>query len=129
MCLIDSVEAWDETTIRCQTRSHRDPANPLRRDACLDAVAGLEYAAQAMGIHVGLRDQSRSRDNVIGYVGGLRDVVFGIERLDECLSDLIIEAACLLVDTQSFMYQFAISSGGRIVISGRASLFLKSRQP
>lgn len=79
-----------------------------------------------MGIHVGLRRQTRSEPGKVGYVGGLRDVVLGREWLDECLDELIIEATCLLDDRQSFMYQFSISSGGRSVIAGRASIFLKS---
>jgi predicted hotdog family 3-hydroxylacyl-ACP dehydratase len=125
MRLIDCVEWWDESTIRCRTRSHHNLSNPLRNTACLEAVTGLEYAAQAMGIHVGLRDQARSRNSVIGYVGGLRNVVFGISRLDECRSELIIDATRLLEDEQSFMYQFIISSEDQSVMTGRASIFLK----
>ncbi len=125
MRLIDGVEWWDDSTIRCRTRSHHNPSNPLRNAACLEAVTGLEYAAQAMGIHVGLRHQARSRNSVIGYVGGLRDVVFGISRLDECRSELIIDATRLLEDEQSFIYQFIISSEDQSVMTGRASMFLK----
>ena len=70
MRLIDLVESWDAMTIRCRTRSHRDVANPLRQGGRLDAVTGLEYAAQAMGVHVGLLNRERSTDGLIGYVGG-----------------------------------------------------------
>lgn len=125
MCLMDHVEFWDESSIRCGTGSHRDPANPLRRGTRLDAVAGLEYAAQAMGVHVGLLDGRPSPDGSIGYVGGLRDVVFGIDRLDDCPEELTIEATRLFAGDRSFLYRFAISSGGREVMSGRASIFLK----
>ncbi|OQW35414.1 MAG: hypothetical protein A4E19_01200 [Nitrospira sp. SG-bin1] len=127
MRLIDCVEWWDTSMIRCRTRSHHRASNPLRKAARLEAVMGLEYAAQAMGIHVSLRDQTRSKENMIGYIGGLRDVVLSQERLDECFSDLIIEATRLLTDTESFIYQFGISSGGRAVITGRASIFLKPK--
>lgn len=125
MCLIESVDWWDQVTIRCRTGSHRRPSNPLRKATRLDAIVGIEYAAQAMGIHVGLRGQSRSMPDMIGYVGGVRDVVLGIAWMDDCPGDLIIEATCLLDDRQSFMYQFAVSSGGQSVIAGRASIFLK----
>ena len=54
MRLIDRVESWDATTIRCYARSHHDQGNPLRQGTRLEAVTGLEYAAQAMGAHVGL---------------------------------------------------------------------------
>ena len=125
MRLLDRVESWDDTTIRCRTRSHHDPANPLRHGARLEAVTGLEYAAQAMGVHVGLLDRNESTDGSIGYVGGLRDVVFGVDRLDECPAELTIDATRLFEGDNSFMYRFRISSGGRDVMTGRASIFLK----
>lgn len=125
MCLVDRVEEWDDTTIRCYTSSHHDPTNPLRHRARLDAVAGLEYAAQAMGLHVGLGHQTPLGDGIVGYVGGLRDVVFNVVRLDECRSELTVEATRLFGDEQSFMYQFTISSEGKAMLTGRASIFLK----
>jgi predicted hotdog family 3-hydroxylacyl-ACP dehydratase len=126
MRLIDRVESWDATTIRCHTQSHRDQGNPLRHNARLETVAGLEYAAQAMGIHVGLLHRTRSMDGLIGYVGSLRDVVLGVDRLDGCLAELTIDAMRLVEGDNSFMYRFAISSGGQDVMTGRASIFLKS---
>lgn len=125
MRLIDRVESWDATTIRCHTRSHHDQGNPLRQGARLEAVTGLEYAAQAMGVHVGLLNRTRSTDGLIGYVGGLRDVVLCVDRLDDCPAELTIDVTRLFVDDNSFMYQFAISSGCLDVMTGRASIFLK----
>ncbi len=128
MRLIDRVESWDTATIRCRTRSHHDSANPLRLGTHLEAVTGLEYAAQAMGVHVGLVNRDRSTDGLIGYVGGLRDVVLGVGRLDECPAELTIDATRLFEGDNSFMYRFSISSGGRDVMTGRTSIFLKHRQ-
>ena len=128
MRLIDRVESWDDARIRCHTRSHHDPGNPLRHGARLEAVTGLEYAAQAMGVHVGLLNRTQSTEGLIGYVGGLRDVVLGVDRLDDCPAELTIDAMRLFEGDNSFMYQFAISSGGRDVITGRASIFLKHAQ-
>lgn len=128
MRLIDRVESWDDTTIHCRTRSHQDSTNPLRYGACLEAITGLEYAAQAMGVHVGLLNRTRSTDGLIGYVGGLRDVVLGVDRLDECPAELTIDATRLFEGDNSFMYQFSISSGGRAMMTGRASIFLKHGQ-
>ena len=125
MRLLDRVASWDELSIRCHTKTHHDPANPLRRAMGLDAVAGLEYAAQAMGVHVGLLDGKPSPSGAIGYVGGVRDVVFGIDRLDDCPDELTVDATRLFMGNDSFLYRFAISSGGREVMSGRASIFLK----
>src|SRR5881398_1435622 len=55
MCLLDSVLGWDDESIVCTTNTHRDEANPLRRDGRLSALHALEYAAQAAAIHGGLR--------------------------------------------------------------------------
>jgi predicted hotdog family 3-hydroxylacyl-ACP dehydratase len=125
MRLIDRVESWDDTMIRCRAWSHRDPTNPLRHGASLDVVAGVEYAAQAMGLHVGLRDRGWAKEGSIGYVGSLRDVVFGVGRLDDCRTDLTIDAIRLFDDDQGFVYRFAITSEGRELLRGRASIFLK----
>ena len=125
MCLIDRVDSWDDSTIRCHAGSHRDPANPLRRGARLDAITGLEYAAQAIGLHVGLRNRIRSGDGLIGYIGSLRDVVFRVDRLDDCQTELTIEATRLFADEHRFMYRFAVSSGNSEVVRGRAAMFLK----
>jgi len=126
MRLIDYVESWDSMTIRCHTRTHRALGNPLRHGARLEGVAGLEYAAQAMGIHVGLLNRSGSTDGLIGYIGSLRDVVLSIDRLDECAGDLTIDAMRLVEGDRSFMYRFSISSGGQEVMTGRASIFVKA---
>lgn len=128
MQLIDLVESWDAATIRCRTRSHRDGTNPLRQGGRLDAVTGLEYAAQAMGVHVGLLSRERSTDGLLGYVGGVKDVVLSVDRLDDCPGELTIKASRLFDSGESFMYQFAISSGGHNMMTGRASIFLK-REP
>ncbi len=50
MCLLDAVIAWDATTIACLASSHRTPANPLAVRGRLEAVCGVEYAAQAMAL-------------------------------------------------------------------------------
>ncbi|MCP9441211.1 MAG: hypothetical protein NNA20_01335 [Nitrospira sp.] len=126
MRLLDSVESWDHESIHCLARSHRDPANPLRSGGKLHVVAGVEYAAQAVGVHVGLLSGMGAAGPLIGVVGGLRDVTFEADCLDDCLEDLTIEAVRLFGDDRSGLYQFALSSGGRKVLSGRLSIFLEA---
>jgi len=126
MCLLDAVEAWDETTIRCRTATHRNPNHPLRSRGRLSVSVGLEYAAQAMGVHVGLLDRDRQTAGRIGYVGSIRDVTFGVERLDDTVSDLIVEATRLAEGDQSYMYRFTVRLDSRAIIEGRASIFIKA---
>lgn len=125
MRLIDSVETWEESTIRCRTATHRDPNHPLRYHGRLSVSVGLEYAAQAMGVHVGLLDSNRQTAGGIGYVGSVRDVIFGADRLDDTVSDLIVEATRLAEGDQSYMYRFTVLLDSRAIIEGRASIFIK----
>ena len=55
MCLLDSVIQWDDRSIACISHTHRDVANPLRREGRLSAVHAFEYGAQAAAVHGGLR--------------------------------------------------------------------------
>jgi len=126
MRLLDTVEDWDETTIRCRTATHRDPNHPLRYRERLSVSVGLEYAAQAMGVHTGLLERDRQTAGRIGYVGSVRDVTFGADRLDGTDSDLTVEATRLAEGDQSYMYRFTVRLDGRAIIEGRASIFLKA---
>jgi len=38
MCLLDGVLQWDESRIRCVSRSHQAPDNPMRDGGRLAAV-------------------------------------------------------------------------------------------
>src|SRR4026208_1011791 len=58
MCLLDEVTQWDDGSITCVTNTHRDSANPLRRDGRLSVVHAFEYGAQAAAVHGGLRARS-----------------------------------------------------------------------
>lgn len=126
MCLLDSVEAWDDRTISCRTSTHRDQRNPLRFRGRLTASAGLEYAAQAMGAHVGLLDCDGRTDNQIGYVGSVRDVIFAVDRLDDLAGDLIVNARRMVEGDNSYMYSFTVTHSGCAIIEGRASIFVKA---
>ena len=126
MCLLDSVETWDDTTISCRTSTHRDQRNPLRARGCLAVSAALEYAAQAMGAHVGLLDRNRRKENPIGYVGSVRDVAFSVNRLDDLAGDLTVDATRMVEGENSYMYRFTVSHSGLAIIEGRASIFVKA---
>jgi len=126
MRLLDSVEAWDETTIRCRTATHRDQNHPLRYRGRLSVSVGLEYAAQAMGVHAGLRDRDRQTAGRIGYVGSGRDVILGVERPDGTDPHPIVGATSLAEGDQSYMYRFMVLLDSRVIIEGRASIFIKA---
>jgi predicted hotdog family 3-hydroxylacyl-ACP dehydratase len=125
MCLLDSVECWDDLTISCRTSTHRDPGNPLRFRGRLTAAAGLEYAAQAMGAHVGLVGGLQHGAFRVGLVGSVREVVFSAGRLDDLEGPLLVNARRLVEGELGYMYEFTVTHGASKLIEGRASIFLK----
>ena len=125
MCLLEVVEEWDDVTIRCRTATHRDPQNPLRFKGHLSAAAGLEYAAQTMGAHVGLVTGGRHRQQRIGLIGAVRDVVFATDRLDGHDGWLVVTARRLIEGEHGYMYHFTVAHRLSTLIEGRASIFVK----
>ena len=123
MCLLDGVIRWDDATIRCISRTHTDAANPLRARAQLDAVCGIEYAAQAMAVHGGLAASGGARPKA-GYLASVRDVVCRVARLDDLSGDLIVEAERLMGDASRVVYRFTVWVGPTEVIGGRAAVVL-----
>ncbi len=130
MCLLDRAEQWDDIQILCRSGTHRDPANPLRRGDRLEALCGLEYAAQAMAVHVGLLEERERKHTItVGYLGAVNNLILGAGRLDDVKDDLTIQAARLVGQGSSFIYTFRVSAGPHELLSGRASIFLKYREP
>ena len=125
MCLLDTVERWDETSILCTTASHRDATNPLRRDNRLEAICGLEYAAQSMAVHVGLLDQGKGRRLTVGYLGAVKNLMLQATRLDDVKGDLTVQATRLVGEVNGFIYAFRVSAEQHELLDGRASIFLK----
>ena len=122
MCLLEEVLTWDAARIRCRATSHRLASNPLRAGGRLGAVCGVEYAGQAMAVHgaiVASMSGSRARP---GYLASLRNLVLHVTRLDELPDDLIASAERVAGDETTALYQFAVSSAGRELLSGRAGI-------
>jgi predicted hotdog family 3-hydroxylacyl-ACP dehydratase len=125
MCLLDTVEQWDDTSILCTAASHRDTTNPLRRDNRLEVICGLEYAAQAMAVHVGLMEQGKERRLAVGYLGAVKNLMLRTARLDDVKGDLTVQATRLFGEVNCFIYAFRVSVGREEFLDGRASIFLK----
>ena len=121
MCLLEEVLSWDEHTITCRAVSHRDPANPLRRQGGLAAIVGVEYAAQAAAVHGGLLNERTSKG---GYLAALRDVVCSVARLDTERDDLVVSATRLAAESGRLLYDFRVEAGGRELLRGRLSVVL-----
>ncbi len=125
MCLLDRVDHWDATKIRCTSNTHRDPENPMRAHGQLPAVCGIEYAAQAMAVHGGLAGIVGGKPKA-GYLASLRDVACRKNRLDDLDGELTVDAEKLMGDENRVIYQFTLRVGEVEVLSGRATVVLEA---
>src|ERR1044071_6437414 len=122
MCLLDEVTQWDDRSITCVSNTHRDPANPLRRNGRLSALHAFEYGAQAAAIHGGLRARSVGAIAPPGYLAGLRDARLHAARLDHIHLPLGICATRLFGDRANTVYAFVVSAANALVAEGRITI-------
>jgi len=122
MCLLDAVMAWDNDSIQCVTNTHRDPANPLRRQGRLSAVTAFEYGAQAAAVHGGLRASAAGEVAPAGYLAALRDARWFVAELDENPTPLEVTAHRLLGEAAHCIYTIHIRSAGRLLAEARVTI-------
>ena len=126
MCLLDSVTEWDDRSITCISNTHRDPANPLRRDGRLSALHAFEYAAQTAAVHGGLRARSAGMTAPPGYLAALRDARMHVMRLDDIASPLQICAHRLFGEAANTVYECRVSAGDVLLADGRIIIMLRT---
>jgi predicted hotdog family 3-hydroxylacyl-ACP dehydratase len=144
---------WDAQHIRCRSSTHRLLDHPLRSQGRLGIACGIEYAAQAMAVHgalaggalangpggtlpdgsrgafagSGAEGSGKGRPEV-GFLAGLREVRLHVLRLDDVQTDLICEAVLVAGDHGSALYEFAVRSETRRLLSGRATVVFDANQ-
>jgi predicted hotdog family 3-hydroxylacyl-ACP dehydratase len=131
MCLLDSVLEWTAEWIQCETLTHRDPANPLRRRNALAALHLAEYGAQAMAIHGALVQGALGSQAgpQSGMLGALRDIKLHIARIDDMAQPLSVTATRRLARPDGLIYDFVVAlrdSPTRALCEGRISVVLRS---
>ena len=124
MCLLDSVELWDDTQIICRAWSHRASDHPLRAHGRLGAACGIEYAAQAMALHGALLAQAGAAPPGAGYLVGMRGVTLHVDRLDTLAGALTVRAERIAGDDTTVMYGFSLTSDDLPLLDGRATVVL-----
>jgi len=134
MCLLDTADSWNATGIVCGSMSHTRVENPLRCRGQLPAVAGIEYAAQAMALHGALAVQraevspqagvSPLAMATPGMLASVRDVMLHVTRLDDIPDRLTVSATQLVAQQRHLLYSFSVEGGGRILLEGRIAVAL-----
>jgi predicted hotdog family 3-hydroxylacyl-ACP dehydratase len=129
MCLLDRLDGWSASEIRCSSAQHRLAANPLRSASGLLAPAAIEFAAQAMALHGSLVAPPGTEPSP-GYIASVRNVRFGAMRLDTAAGDLQIHATRLAGGANEVMYAFSVGdAAGAVLAEGRAAVVLDSPVP
>jgi len=124
MCLLDQVLDWDSSRVRCLSRAHRSPANPLRSEGRLSSLCGIEFAAQAMAVHGALCAEELPATRQGGYLVSLRNVTLNCERLDDIEEDLVATASRLGGDAVTVLYDFTLHAESRSLVTGRATIVI-----
>src|SRR6266487_2623351 len=119
MCLLDEVTQWDDRSITCVSNTHRDPANPLRRNGHLSALHAFEYGAQAAAVHGGLHARSVGTTAPPGCLAALRDARLHVARLDDIQTALQVHAFRLFGDGVNCVYECRVSARDRVLAEGR----------
>ncbi|HIL87067.1 MAG TPA: 3-hydroxylacyl-ACP dehydratase [Candidatus Marinimicrobia bacterium] len=123
MCLIDSVEKWDDESIICTTQTHLNHDNPLLSNGILPVSALIEYGAQAMAIHGAIIAEKLGEKIQEGYLAALKDVnFFNNLEINNIASPLIIKATRRFASQGNMIYEFLITSENDNLISGRATV-------
>lgn len=124
MCLLDRLEAWSGTSIRCSAHSHAGADNPLRSAGGLLAPCAIEYAAQAMALHGALLAPPGTPPSP-GYLVSVRSVACHVLRLDDVAGALQVEAERLAGDGGQVLYRFSVGDErGKVLVEGRAAVVL-----
>ena len=126
MCLLDRLAAWDAQAIHCTTATHAHPDNPLRTASGLLSPNLIEYAAQAMALHGGLTASAGEAPSA-GFLASVRQVRFGVDRLDDVEGALQVHATRLSGDERQVLYEFRVAdAAGRSLAQGRAVVVLNT---
>jgi predicted hotdog family 3-hydroxylacyl-ACP dehydratase len=116
MCLLDSVQRWDATTIHCRAAAPT-AAHPLSGAQGVAAVVAVEYAAQAAAVHGSLLDDADAPRR--GMLAKLTDVELSAAVLDETGGPLDVEAELLGRVASGCLYAFEVCDRRARVARGR----------
>ena len=126
MCLLDEITRWDDESITCVTNTHRDSANPLRRDGRLSVVHAFEYGAQAAAVHGGLRARSVGATAPPGYLAALRDARLHVVFLDDITPPLQVCANRLFGDGANTVYECRVLANNALLANGRVTIIQRA---
>ncbi len=108
MCLLEKIVAYTPEYICCQTQTHLEVNNPLKREGALSNMHLIEYGAQAVAVHGGLIERlSTSKwEPRLGYIALLKSIKWGY--FDPITPFLEVKADLITANEMSKLYEFYI---------------------
>lgn len=126
MCLLDTVQHWDEAHILCSAAAPTD-SHPLMRDGAVPSIAAVEYAAQASAVHGALLSEAQSKP--LQRSSGLLAKLMQVELFADALPSgqaLAIRAEMLSRDHAACLYSFEVRAQDSLIARGRFMVALSS---
>lgn len=125
MCLLDTVESWDENQIICASSTHNQKDNPLRDSNRLGCVNAIEYGAQATAVHGGLLARKNHYEITrSGFLVQVKDLEFVDCDLSAIPDPLTIQARQIHFDKASMLYMIIIKHNHEELMQGRIMIFI-----
>jgi predicted hotdog family 3-hydroxylacyl-ACP dehydratase len=120
MLLLDQVTRWEPRRIACQVVLRDD--SPFVEAGRAPATLAIEYMAQCIAAHVGMRGRASGEPVQIGYLIGARDVTLPTE--DFRVGDVLrVTAAHLWGDDRLGSFTCTVERGGRAVAAGTLNVY------
>ena len=119
MSLLEKVAAWDDNSIRCCAVNFLSTSNPLIEGGLLDNIILIEYAAQAVAVHLSLLSGSFGTPRT-AYIGAVKDIVL-MQQIQPHI-EIEISAFGLLKNGNGCVYEFNATQNTTSVISGKLYL-------
>lgn len=128
MCLLDTVTAWDQGSIRCTAISHRQISNPFIDSAgyAMSSAILVEYGAQAAAVHAGLLQQGMA-GNGTAYIGAVKNLKFHHKKVSRDIETLLVTAQCELNSREGAIYTIECGDDSDVIISARIVLVLPDK--
>jgi predicted hotdog family 3-hydroxylacyl-ACP dehydratase len=129
MCLLNAVESWTEESIFANAVINKN-TNPLAIEGKLDSTSAIEYAAQAMAVHGALLNEEAAaqgkpqRKPLMGFLASVRSIVCHQPWLDDLNQNLSITATRTAGIESPVSYDFSVSSGDTLCVTGKATVVL-----
>ncbi len=120
MLLLDEVRDASEGKIVCALTIR--PTSTFVRDGSVPCIVALEYMAQSVAAHLGLRAHRRKHTTHSGFLIGAREVTFAVDEL--LVGDALeVRVQVIVEDEVRGSFECQVLREGEVVAAGTLSVY------